>query len=75
MAQKKAASVTLRPLYYPKAIQEQQTQNQSTTGGCIAQVISLVVLEEAREEVTGNWYRREGSCVYREGHPLAAGMR
>jgi hypothetical protein len=23
--------VTLRPLYYPKAIQEQQTQRQSTT--------------------------------------------
>src|SRR6266852_920292 len=28
---KMAASVTLRPLYYPKAIQEQQTQRQSTT--------------------------------------------
>src|SRR5690349_12438519 len=27
-----AASVTLRPLYYPKAIQEQQTQWQSNTG-------------------------------------------
>jgi hypothetical protein len=25
--------VTLRPLYYPKAIQEQQTQLQSTTTG------------------------------------------
>jgi hypothetical protein len=30
-AKKWAASVTLRPLYYPKAIQEQQTQRQSTT--------------------------------------------
>src|SRR3979490_2666248 len=29
---KMAASVTLRPLYYPKAIQEQQTQKQNTTG-------------------------------------------
>src|SRR5260370_18716007 len=40
---KMAASVTLRPLYYPKAIQEQQTQGQSTTGGGTAQVISSVV--------------------------------
>src|SRR6266481_6232347 len=40
---KMAASVTLRPLYYPKAIQEQQTQGQSTTGGGTAQVISFVV--------------------------------
>src|SRR5882762_9185092 len=31
IAQKKAASLTLRPLYNPKAIQEQQTQRQSTT--------------------------------------------
>src|SRR6266436_6848900 len=38
-----AASVTLRPLYYPKAIQEQQTQGQSTTGRGTAQVISFVV--------------------------------
>src|SRR5258708_37306326 len=49
---KKAASVTLRPLYYPKAIQEQQTQGQSSTDGWIAQVISFVVLEEAQGEVT-----------------------
>jgi len=28
---KMAASVTLRPLYYPKAIQEQQTQTQTNT--------------------------------------------
>src|ERR1700686_5117780 len=35
---KMAASVTLRPLYYPKAIQEQQTQRQRTTGWGIAQV-------------------------------------
>src|SRR5882762_10301755 len=32
IAQKKAASLTSRPLYNPKAIQEQQTQKQSTTG-------------------------------------------
>jgi hypothetical protein len=29
--------VTLRPLYYPKAIQEQQTQRQTTTGDGIEQ--------------------------------------
>src|SRR2546430_2460483 len=41
---KMAASVTLRPLYYPKAIQEQQTQTQNTTVGRICQVnfLSLV---------------------------------
>src|SRR5216684_4127616 len=45
---KMAASVTLRPLYYPKAIQEQQTQRQSTTGCRTAQVISFVVLQEVQ---------------------------
>src|SRR4029077_6860944 len=39
---KRAASVTLRPLYYPKAIQEQQTQRQSTTGLGTMQVVSAV---------------------------------
>src|SRR5438067_10184751 len=36
---KMAASVTLRPLYYPKAIQEQQTQGQSNTGGSAMHVV------------------------------------
>src|SRR6202007_2458963 len=38
---KMAASVTLRPLYYPKAIQEQQTQRQATTGCGILQARNL----------------------------------
>jgi hypothetical protein len=41
---KKAASVTLRPLYYPKAIQEQQTQRQNTTVRVAMQVVFAVVL-------------------------------
>src|SRR5437879_10197637 len=36
-AKKWAASVTLRPLYYPTAIQEQQTQKQSTTAQVVKQ--------------------------------------
>jgi hypothetical protein len=31
----------LRPLYYPKAIQEQQTQRQNTTGWEFIQMIFL----------------------------------
>jgi len=38
----------LRPLYYPKAIQEQQTQIQSITGGEAMQVVSGGVLFGAR---------------------------
>src|SRR4029077_6518524 len=45
---KMAASVTLRPLYYPKAIQEQQTQRQSTTGFGTMQVVFGGVLLGAR---------------------------
>src|SRR5438477_6300863 len=41
---KMAASVTLRPLYYPKAIQEQQTQIQTTTGWEVMQGVSGGVL-------------------------------
>src|SRR6266566_5723171 len=44
---KMAASVTLRPLYYPKAIQEQQTQGQDTTVGGICQVNFLSLLAQA----------------------------
>ncbi len=40
---KMAASVTLRPLYYPKAIQEQQTQRQSTTVWLVMQAVFRVV--------------------------------
>ena len=41
-AKKWAASVTLRPLYYPKAIQEQQTQGQSTTKEYLLQEFFLI---------------------------------
>src|SRR5882724_553457 len=42
IAQKKAASLTSRPLYNPKAIQEQQTQKQSTTERYFLQVFFLI---------------------------------
>src|SRR5215472_385283 len=40
-AQKKAASVTLRPLSYPKAIQEQQTQKHINTEAGELPIVSL----------------------------------
>ena len=49
-----AASVTLRPLYYPKAIQEQQTQGQTSTGGEGMQVFYGGVLFGARGR-GGTW--------------------
>src|ERR1700682_6371482 len=53
---KMAASVTLRPLYYPKAIQEQQTQRQSTTiWGAMQGVFGVVLWSASRAawRVTG----------------------
>ncbi len=56
-----AASVTLRPLYYPKAIQEQQTQRQSTTGGEGMQVfyggvfLEVCCLVQEEEAELGAW--------------------
>src|SRR6184192_1667065 len=58
---KMAASVTLRPLYYPKAIQEQQTQRQSTTGGEGMQVfyggvfLEVCCLVQEEEAELGAW--------------------
>src|SRR5712692_9356573 len=49
---KMAASVTLRPLYYPKAIQEQQTQTQLNTVRAAMQVLCGVVSYGANR---GQW--------------------
>src|ERR1700730_2766686 len=38
-SKKKAASLTSRPLYNPKAIQEQQTQKQNSTPGRFLQMV------------------------------------
>src|SRR5512136_1591728 len=46
LKQKRAASVTLRPLTNPKAIQEQQTQKQITTTGLSRQVDFLPLCAE-----------------------------
>src|SRR5947207_6149210 len=50
-----AASVTLRPLYYPKAIQEQQTQGQNNTGGLVKQEVFGGVLWHTTGDQSRMW--------------------